>query len=169
MKAVREAHYDLARRILKTAQDNGWDTITLKRTSEISGLIHTEIVEAEIEAHEGDIDALRFEIADCAIRILHFLEALWPGRWALRIPMKGVNRFQPIEVLMAPVRIHLRAAVEAWRMDNQNDVQCAFELALGECMRLSRSLGFNLYHYMTKKNEINSKRGKLHGKKNSAG
>lgn len=164
----------LMNRICEVNDANRWDRPTLETLPTKIMLVVTELDEAVQYVHGFSGDPIEVEVADAAIRLLHILGALWPDQWWLRGttwaggPAEGAQ-FKEVERLLWPIVGQLCHAVEAWRDDRGVDVKVGLECAFGECRRLARILDFDLFETMAAKVEVNAKRGKLHGRVNSAG
>lgn len=159
----------LATRIQEVNDTNGWDRPTFADLPIKLMLIMTEINEMSQEVTACDNKAAQVELADVAIRTLHTLESLWPGKWVLRRGFRIPHAHKRIEELLWCMITPLCQATEAWRDNNEIDAMIALEYVLSNCRRLSEVLGFDLYATAERKVELNATRGYLHGRKNSGG
>jgi len=136
-------------------------------------LVYTEVTEGEasVLAPSPDNDPLAEELADIAIRVTGVLWGIWGDDWSVRSPDPHVpvNPFQPIEVVLRPIRDYLTKAVEAWRKDQRVDVKVSLELALKETMVAARACSVDLVGEMERKTEKNAVRPERHGNKRSDG
>jgi hypothetical protein len=141
-------------------------------------LVYTEVSEGEHAILGDGADPLAEELADIAIRVTGMLWGIWGDGWSARYPDPNardfdprvrVNPFQPIEVLLRPIRDYMTHAVEAWRKDDRVDVRISLELALKETMVVARACGIDLVAEMERKREKNATRPERHGNKRSDG
>jgi hypothetical protein len=170
--AEAQAWHEAAKRIDEVNRANGWEAPTFDSIPVKVMLTITELHEAEQGVTGEGKDPLPEELADTAIRLIHILESVWPGSWAMRnqwSPLHPSRRFEPIERLLWPIVAKSCVAVEAWRHDNEADTRIALELALAEVVKLARLLGVALLSEVAAKTEKNAKRGHLHGKARAAG
>ena len=136
-------------------------------------LVYTEVTEGEtsVLAPSPDNDPLAEELADIAIRVTGVLWGIWGSDWSVRSPDPhvSVNPFQPIEVVLRPIRDYLTRAVEAWRKDQRVDCKVSLELALKETMVAARACSIDLVGEMERKRAKNATRPECHGNKRSDG
>ena len=165
--------HELAKSIRETNEANGFDCPTWDNMPAKVMFAVTELDEG-MDAITGEgADPLSEELADTVVRILDVLHALWGDGWQDRttdvLSVHPEGMFEPGEVVLwRPLRM-LCKSVESWRHDNRNDVRVALEMAVRELYIIGSKLGVDLQAEVEWKNGKNATRGKLHGKRRSAG
>lgn len=163
---------EAARRINEVNDANGWDRPTMESLPIKIMLVVTELDEAVHAVQNPHADPLNEELADVVVRLLHILESLWPGDWALRERNSYYGRelvFQSIQTTLWDVLTPLCSAVEHWRSDKAVDVRISLEYAFEKTRAIARRLGFDLLQDVQEKTERNAERGLRHGRARSAG
>jgi len=158
---------------LDVIRASGFDEPTWDNLPQKLVLTYTEVTEAEaaVLGHFIQTDPLAEELADIAIRVTGMLWGIWGDDWSVRAP-DGLglrNPFQPIEVMLRPIRDYLTHAVEAWRKDRRVDVKVALELVLKETAIVAETCEIDLVAEMEVKRAKNAARPPRHGNKRSDG
>jgi hypothetical protein len=162
--------HEIAAECDRIAAANGFDQPTWDNLIVKLALAITELNEARDGVVGKGSDPIQEELADCAIRLLSILHAIWPEQWSER-PLTGpvIGTFAPIEVLLWPIVDHVCQAMETRRHDDRADTLVCIEYALKETRRLSVALGIDLTTEILIKCAKNAKRGHLHGKAYAGG
>jgi transcriptional regulator with XRE-family HTH domain len=161
--------HHIANEAASIAAAKGFDRTTPENAIGKMALIFTELVEVET----AEVGCIGEELADTAIRILTMLSDLCGRGWCSRIATRrarwGRGPHERIEVVLAPCRVELRSAIEAWRKGRDRDVTMHLELMLLEVYRAADRLGVDLTREILAKLDGNRSRPRLHGRTRSLG